>query len=199
MNLFMMCERPEPGAFCEISAPFSIRACREDELDVWAQLCAESEEDIDCAKEYIERVYKPVDADFARRILFACDENDRPVGTCTLWKAYGYAETVHWLRVLPEYEGRGIGRALLTACLRSAQGPIFLHTQERNARAVGLYASFGFALLRDEEIGWRKNDLRDALPILQSSLPEGKFSALRFADAPEGFLAAAKSKRDSEF
>lgn len=195
MNLFMLCEKPS-SAFRPIPAPFTIRPCRADEIALWTQICTETEEDIPCAQEYIDEVYAPADPLFYRRILFACNENDRPVGACMLWKAFGCMDTVHWLRVLPEYEGRGIGRELLGACLSKAQGPVMLHTQEYNLRAIALYHSFGFRFVTDPVIGSRQNDIADALPILRQSLPEDVFT--RTYTAPPSFLSAAQGKR-SEF
>ena len=193
MNLFMMCETPDDAAFRPIPAPYAIRPCRAEETALWTRLCAESEEDIVCAQEYIDEVYAPADPLFYRRILFACDKNNRPVGACMLWKAYNCMDTVHWLRVLPEYEGRGIGRALLGACLSGAQGPVLLHTQEYNQRAIALYHSFGFRFVTDPVIGLRRNDYAEALPLLRQTLPEHIFAET--LSVPKTFLLAAQGKR----
>ena len=60
-------------------------------------------------------VYAPHGELFFERCRFACVDG-APVGTCFVWKAYGRVNTVHWFKVLRAYEGRGIGRALLTDC-----------------------------------------------------------------------------------
>jgi GNAT superfamily N-acetyltransferase len=56
---------------------------------------------------------------------------------------------VHDLAVLPEYRGRGIGRALLSAVERRARSrgccKLTLEVQDGNARARSLYESFGFS------------------------------------------------------
>lgn len=56
---------------------------------------------------------------------------------------------VHDLAVVPEYRGKGIGRALLTAAeaqaLRRGCCKLTLEVQDDNRRARGLYESFGFA------------------------------------------------------
>jgi len=55
---------------------------------------------------------------------------------------------VHDLAVLPEHRGRGVGRALLTAAEAHARrrccAKLTLEVREDNARARGLYESFGF-------------------------------------------------------
>lgn len=55
---------------------------------------------------------------------------------------------IHDLAVLPEYRGRGVGRALLQAAEDRARlagcCKLTLEVQDDNARARGLYRSFGF-------------------------------------------------------
>lgn len=55
---------------------------------------------------------------------------------------------VHDLAVLPAHRGRGVGRALLAAAERCARErgccKLTLEVQDSNARARGLYRSFGF-------------------------------------------------------
>lgn len=56
---------------------------------------------------------------------------------------------IHDLAVLPDWRGGGIGRALLTAVEEWARAAgcckLTLEVQDDNARARGLYESFGFA------------------------------------------------------
>jgi ribosomal protein S18 acetylase RimI-like enzyme len=55
---------------------------------------------------------------------------------------------VHDLAVLPEYRGKGVGRALLDAvearAIRNACCKITLEVQDDNRQALGLYRNFGF-------------------------------------------------------
>jgi len=55
---------------------------------------------------------------------------------------------IHDLAVLPEYRGRGIGRALLHAAedraIRRECCKLTLEVQDDNMRALGLYKDFGF-------------------------------------------------------
>jgi ribosomal protein S18 acetylase RimI-like enzyme len=56
---------------------------------------------------------------------------------------------VHDLAVLPEWRGRGVGRALLEAAEARARArgccKLTLEVQDSNQRARGLYESFGFS------------------------------------------------------
>ena len=74
------------------------------------------------------------------------------------------------LAVSPAIRARGIGRALVTACLDRARAAgktlLTLHTQEDMAAAAALYRSFGFS--RDPE---RDIPLSDTLVLLAYRLP----------------------------
>ena len=58
------------------------------------------------------------DGGFLTAACLPVQKRDLPVGTCFLWKAYGKLDTLHWLKVKPEYEGKGIGRALIARVLQ---------------------------------------------------------------------------------
>ena len=77
--------------------------------------------------------------------------------------------------------------------------PVFLHTQPASFRAIKLYSDFGFALLMDPVIGYRKNDLEECLPILETLMYKKDFQKLQFEQAPENFLKAVKSRSIDEF
>ena len=103
-NLFMMCESLRREAFAPLPAGYSVRLCREDELETWMALNAESPESFPFLQDYYQRVYQNQGKLFFEKCLFVCDSQDTPVGTCFLWKAYGKITTLHWLKVLPQLE-----------------------------------------------------------------------------------------------
>ncbi len=205
-DLFMMCPSPNPGAFRPMPAGYSIRSCREDELDKWIDLQADDPSQSVVLREYLRDyfrgVYEPEKDIFYKNCAFAVDWADRPVGTVFIWKAYGCVNTVHWFKVRPSLEGRGIGRALLGHVLGALPPdgyPVFLHTHPSSYRAIKLYADFGFRFLIDARVGSRMNDLLECLPILKEYMPEAAFSTLRTISAPQSFLDAADSSPVSQF
>lgn len=57
---------------------------------------------------------------------------------------------IHTIGVAPQYQGKGIGRALLDQLAHTADlldGPMFLEVRTDNAPALALYKSFGFFTL----------------------------------------------------
>jgi GNAT superfamily N-acetyltransferase len=205
-HLFMMCRALNPKAPAELPPGFHVRNCRKNELDVWMNFPfddpAEAERHRGFMAEYFQTVYAPKGDLFFESCLFVCDAQDHPVATCFAWKAYGRITTIHWFKVLKPFEGRGIGRGLLSIVMKGLSDddyPVFLHTQPSSYRAIKLYTDFGFELLSDPVIGTRPNDLQECLPILQRHMPAAAFQALRITKAPSFFLEAVRSADTVEF
>lgn len=205
-NLFMMCKALNSNAVSYLSKEYHVRTCRRNELEKWKEMpfddAKSAEEYKDFMTKYFDDVYGNKENLFFLKCLFVCDKNDTPIGTCFAWKAYDKFTAVHWFKVRKEYEGSGIGRALLSIVMSGIEEneyPVFLHTQPSSFRAIKLYSDFGFAFLTDPIIGYRKNDLEECLPILKIHMPQKYFEKLQFANALENFLEAVKSSNVNEF
>ncbi len=193
-NLFMMCEQLREEAFRPVPAGYSVRKCRKGELEDWIALNGEEPSQRPFLWEYYHRVYEKEGDLFFQKCTFVCDQNDRPVGTCFLWKAYGKITTLHWLKVQPQLEGLGLGRGLLSQVLEEAareEFPIYLHTHPSCFRAIHLYQEFGFQLLEGPAVGNRSNDLEESLPYLRQAMPAAYFQNLQYRKTPEELLQAA--------
>ena len=197
-HLFMECKSPAPGAFRDIPDGYAARLCRRDELEIWKGVAAHKAY-VDYVTAYYDRVYAENEEEFFRRCTFICDGGDRPVATSFIWKSYGTINTVGWTRTLPEHEGKGLGRALFSEILREAEYPIYLHTQPSSVRALKLYSDFGFKLITNPIIGYRKNDLAKSLPFLEKVMTRADYDKLRFTEADEALHKAALSNEHEEF
>lgn len=204
-NLFMVLSKLNRGALSAPPEGVELRPCRRGELELWKDMHFDSPEAARANRpymdEFFERVYAPRAELFFERCTMACVDG-APVGTCFVWKAYGRVNTVHWFKVLPAFEGRGIGRALLS-CVLGALGPddmpVCLHTQPGSYRAIKLYSDFGFRFITDPAVGARANDLERALEALRRAMPARAFEALGFERAPQALLDAARGERFPEF
>ncbi len=87
------------------------------------------------------------------KILLAC-EAQRPIGIAVCFFNFSTFRArpllnIHDLAVLPEWRGKGIGRALLTAAeiraLEKGCCKLTLEVRQDNGRARSLYDSFGFS------------------------------------------------------
>ncbi|MDT9726173.1 GNAT family N-acetyltransferase [Xylanibacillus composti] len=202
----MMCASFNTTAARTMPPGFHIRTCRKNELDIWKDIHFDDPHTAaqyrDFMTKYFEDVYASKGDLFYETCLFVCNTEDEPIGTCFIWKAYNQVQTLHWFKVVKAYEGRGIGRALLSIVLQRLKKedyPVYLHTQPSSFRAIKLYADFGFCLLSDPVIGGRQNDLEACLPILEQHMPEEDFRKLQVCKAPQAFLDAVRSSEVHEF
>lgn len=85
--------------------------------------------------------------------IFLAFSGDRPVGAAICFVGFSTFAArpllnVHDLAVLPDWRGRGVGRALLSAAEEHAREEgcckLTLEVQDDNLPARGLYESFGF-------------------------------------------------------
>ncbi|AFY95241.1 GNAT family N-acetyltransferase [Chamaesiphon minutus] len=205
-NIFMMCSALNQNALTELPASYSIRNCRTDELNIWKMMPFD---DLDLAKEYeqfmsdyFNTTYADKEQLFFAKTLFVCDRQDKPIATCLSWKAYDEFSTIQWFKVLKEYEGQGIGRALLSIVMQEIalhDYPVYLHTQPSSFRAIKLYSDFGFSLLSGDNFGIRNNDLDECLPILEKFMPTEYFQKLRIVIAPKEFEDATNKYDTNQF
>jgi ribosomal protein S18 acetylase RimI-like enzyme len=206
LNLFMMCAEPAARAFRTMPAGYHVRSMRPDELGIWKAFpfddAGEARAYEDFMTRFFDQTYGRNEELFFRNTLFACDSTDRPVATCSSWKAYGAFQSIHWWKTLKSHEGRGLGRALLSAVLRrfsTSDYPVFLHTQPGSFRAIKLYSDFGFKLLSGERLGVRKNDWAESLPILKALLPPTDLARLKVVEPPQSLLLALQDESHPQF
>jgi len=205
-NLFMMCEKPNPAAFSDAPAGYHIRTIQPDEMDFWYSVPFDCEPGdispyIAYMKDYFRRVYAPQEEEFFSRCLVICGEDDVPLGTCFAWKVYGAHWTVHWFKVCKTHEGKGLGRALFSAVMKTVPDdgyPVYLHTQPSSYRAIGLYTDFGFSLLTDPAIGHRDNHLSECQPILEQFMGD-RYDRLTYTHSDGTLHRAALSVEDNRF
>ncbi len=204
-NIFMMCEALNFNSLSELSDEYYVRNCRPDELDIWKSFPFDdnfTDEYDRFMSDYFSTTYGGKKDLFFNKTLFVCDEKDTPIATCLLWKAYGEFNTIQWFKVLKNFEGKGIGRALLSVIMKDLQSedfPVYLHTQPASFRAIKLYSDFGFALLSGDKFGGRQNDLDECLPILQEFMPEKDFQNLKIAEAPTYFAEVLSNQTTIQF
>ncbi|MCB0008032.1 MAG: GNAT family N-acetyltransferase, partial [Anaerolineales bacterium] len=102
------------------------------------------------------------------RQIYMLDSAGKAVATVTAWfderRIHGpYWGQLHWLAIVPEQQGKGLGDTMVTACLQTLRGlghrEAFLFTDSRRLPAVNLYLKYGFRPVinsREDEVVWRE-------------------------------------------
>lgn len=108
------------------------------------------------------------DADrLGRRQVYLLDSSLHPIGTATAWFNDDFHGTrigrVHWLAIVPPYQGRALSKPLLAAvCSRLKElghEQAYLTTSNARRTAINLYLRFGFKPLVENELqaaAWRQ-------------------------------------------
>lgn len=205
-NIFMMCEQINHSALTELHPDYYFRNCQPHELELWKAFPFDSDtvptEYEDFMNQIIHDSYSGNMDTFFQNTLFVCNKEGRPVATCSYWKAYGKINSIHWFKTLKTYEGKGIGRALLSAIMKRFENkdyPIYLHTQPGSFRAIKLYSDFGFHLLRGGKLGSRINELEKCLPILKEFMPQKDFESLKITDTPNNLIKLLENETTIQF
>ena len=150
-----------------------------DETD-WAAIeasVAEFEEE-DEALSYFKKEYLPYLPELKRRTIFVVDDKGNKAGTSTGWWSYTGKRRdpwIHWVAVKPQYQGMGLGKAIVAETLRrlieiEGDRDIYLHTQTWSYKAIGIYLRSGFIITEEDGLGGYKNEYKQALELLKQVL-----------------------------
>ena len=90
--------------------------------------------------------------EMAERCLFIEDEHGQVIATTTAWygNLEGFGEglgRIHWVGVVPEYQGRKLSKPLLSEAmniLASHHSKAYLTSQTTSYQAVNMYLNYGF-------------------------------------------------------
>lgn len=131
------------------------------------------------ALSHFEREFLPHKNELKRRCMFVTSDGERKVGTCTAWWNYTHGRRdpwLYWVAVRPEYQGFGLGKAVVFECMRrlvtiEGDRTTYLHTQTWSYKAINIYREAGFAITREKGLGGYKNrGYRRALRLLEDRM-----------------------------
>jgi GNAT superfamily N-acetyltransferase len=135
---------------------------------------------------YFQKEYLPHGSDLSERCLFVSTESDRKIATTTAWwssRNQIRVPSLHWIAVDPEFQGLGLGKALVGKALVASisldgDRESFIHTQTWSYSAIGIYLKAGYSILREGSFARYPNDYMRALPYLKEKMGS-RFSEAR--------------------
>jgi len=194
----MPSEQVSSQAAPALPAGFSFRFYQDGDAAYWARIETSVLEFPDevAALRYFSRDYLPFSDDLKRRCVFVVNQKGLPVATATAWYArseLGYQASLHWVAVMPAYQGLGLGKAVVRQALSlfPALDPgedVWLHTQTWSHVAVRLYFKLGFRILKTgrtavvtdggDGVKISDNDYAAAIEVLRPVLEPALLSVL---------------------
>jgi len=128
---------------------------------------------------YFQKEYLSYPGEPQRRTIFLVKDGVKAATFTTWWNYTGMLRvpSMHWVAVRPEYQGLGLGKAVVFAGMERSLAiegdrDFYLHTQTWSYKAIGIYLKAGFRFLETGCFGGYKNDWELALPILREKLSE---------------------------
>lgn len=147
---------------------FTLRLFQEGDQIEWSRVetAAGEFENKEKALERFNREFGSHLDEFQKRCLFIENKEGKVIGTTTAW--YGnYEKTdevigrIHWVSLVPEYQGKGLSKPLLTEAMKTLakyHTEAYLTSQTTSYKALNMYLDYGFKpVIRDEadEKAWR--------------------------------------------
>jgi len=196
IHVFMVCNNIDTTAFKDLPEGFFVRYLRRNELEIWKKLPFYEYDYTEKHQKYMTEWYNTFyginEELFYKSCHVVCNKKDEIIGSSFLWRSYnGLINSIHWFKVIQEYENKGLGRALLTILLKNVNKinmPIYLHTQIRSYRAIKLYTDFGFKILSNEKIYKEKNDINKIKLLLKEYIPKEYYVKIKYVKAPINFI-----------
>ena len=134
---------------------FSFRFYRPGDMDKWFDI----ERQADTAGTFDEQKFVSTFNNrldlLEQRMIFICDGDGRAVATSTAWYENDEAGLVHWVAVVPQMQGQGLAKPLLSKTLsllaELGHKSVMLRTQFFRIAAINLYLKCGFVPLASSQ------------------------------------------------
>lgn len=131
---------------------FTLRRYQPGDAARWLGIIQATEEHLAIGPDHHRRAFGTDDDLLAHRQLFLVAPDGTSIGTATAWfGSEPYSEDwgrVHWLAILPAWQGRGLAKPLLAATLSRLRDlghqRAYLVTESVRRPAIALYRQFGF-------------------------------------------------------
>lgn len=186
-NLILRCSHPNISTpyFCE---DFHLRMYQPGDERSWAKLEYEIGDFASPAEAetYFRSTYlSQTNLAIEKRCIFAVNKANEVVGSCIAWEDKRKDKTVsslHWLVVSPDYQRKGIGKALCQKVMEiffeSCAFPVYIHTQPWSYAAVLLYVQQGFRLQKTDTFSQYENQFSLAMDTLKNVLSKSQYDEL---------------------
>ncbi|WP_342512381.1 GNAT family N-acetyltransferase [Sporosarcina sp. FSL K6-1522] len=142
----------------ELPPGYRMRLFEKGDEQTWARIETSVDEfkDEQAALDRFAKEFGPYLDDMTKRCLFIENEQGEAIATTTAW--YGdllgdgeIAGRIHWVGVIPAYQGRKLSKPLLSAAmniLAEHHSTAYLISQTTSYQAINMYLNYGFEPFR---------------------------------------------------
>ncbi len=148
-----------------LPAPFTVRWFQQGDDAVWVDIYSRADRYHTIDRELFWKQFSTDPGLLARRQCYLLDGEGHPIGTATAWldenrrgQTWG---RVHWVGIVPEYQGQGLAKPLLAIVCRRLRelghDRAYLWTSSARVPALNLYLAFGFTptvASADDQAAW---------------------------------------------
>jgi GNAT superfamily N-acetyltransferase len=160
---------------------YSLVSFQSGDEEAWAEIEASVLEfnTKDAAMDYFTKNYLPLLNEVKLRTLFIQADNGEKIATFTAWWNYTGIRRypfVHWVAVKPQFQGQGIGKAIIAAGVRhiiNLEGDqiMYIPSSTWSHKAIKLYRWAGFELeLSEPTPGGFENQTVQALKLIEDRI-----------------------------
>ena len=142
-----------------LPAGFRLRGYQEGDQEIWRQIHLAADRFNEITPSLFAQQFGSDATMLNQRQLYLLEESGRVIGTGTAWfndhfqgQRFG---RIHWVALLPERQGRGLAKPLMSALCRRLRElghtRAYLSTSSARVPAIRLYRQFGFIPLAEDE------------------------------------------------
>lgn len=186
----VLMQKPDTARYPRYRLPEGFRFCgyRSGYEQKWAELIylLEQTDTLDKARDLFRRDFLSRPQLLEKQCIFVLNEAGGVAATASLWPGGHLGAEhlrIHWVSTAPEYQGKGLVKALLTYLLDLYQkldtdGFLYLSSSTWNYKAINIYMQFGFVPYTGEvSAAWKgsrdyQKDFQAAWPIIYEKLRE---------------------------
>jgi GNAT superfamily N-acetyltransferase len=141
-----------------LPAGFRLRRYEPGDIEHWVAIHRLADHYNEVSESRFRAEFGAHDQLIAARQMYLLDTAGTPIGTATAWFDDGFQGQrwgrVHWVAIVPAWQGRGLAKPLLAAVCRRLRAlghaRAYLTTSTARLPAIKLYLTFGFAPLLND-------------------------------------------------
>ncbi len=160
---------------CALPAGYAIRWYQSGDEVLWLRIQSLADKYNKMTLDLFQEEFGTDTRVLSARQCFLCDGDTNVIGTASAWfddQVGQLLGRVHWLAIIPQYQGKGLAKPLLAAVcnrLKSlGHNKTYLTSQTCRLPAINLYAKFGFAPVIDSDSSrriWRELEKHIKYPL----------------------------------